>query len=163
KIPVVYIPDPNSPPGTRPDLQGQKPHENQVLQTILFRNPPPVLTWAGNNNGDTPVVTAGQRFIGGSSDDYAEFAGAAPMLGDMDGEGMAENFNQYGLGFKSHESFNAPIGGVRLKESLSKSLADGLSRDGRVLSRTRYVAGGARGTELAFDLPKRRGFSSRSR
>jgi ferric-dicitrate binding protein FerR (iron transport regulator)/tetratricopeptide (TPR) repeat protein len=61
KIPVVYIPDPNLPAGSGVDLHGQKPHENQVLQTVLHRNAPQVLTWAGRNNGDNPIVTAGQR------------------------------------------------------------------------------------------------------
>jgi ferric-dicitrate binding protein FerR (iron transport regulator)/tetratricopeptide (TPR) repeat protein len=61
KIPVVYIPDPNQPAGTRPDLKGQKPHENAVLQTIIVRTSPQFLTWPGRDRGDNPVVTAGQR------------------------------------------------------------------------------------------------------
>lgn len=65
KIPVVYIPDPNQPAGSRPDLKGQKPHANVVLQTIMVRNSPTFLTWPGHNAGDTPVMTAGQRFGGG--------------------------------------------------------------------------------------------------
>jgi ferric-dicitrate binding protein FerR (iron transport regulator)/tetratricopeptide (TPR) repeat protein len=62
KIPVVYIPDPNRPAGVKPDLKGQKPHANQVLQTIMVRNPAPFLTWSGHGGGDTPVETAGQRW-----------------------------------------------------------------------------------------------------
>lgn len=62
KIPVVYIPDPNQPAGSRVDLKGQKPHENQVLQTIMTRNAPQFLTWPGNNGGDNPIETAGQKF-----------------------------------------------------------------------------------------------------
>jgi Ca-activated chloride channel family protein len=62
KIPVVYIPDPNQPAGSRPDLKGQKPHENAVLQTIMTRNPPRFLTWPGHDGGDNPIMTAGQKF-----------------------------------------------------------------------------------------------------
>jgi ferric-dicitrate binding protein FerR (iron transport regulator)/tetratricopeptide (TPR) repeat protein len=62
KIPVVYIPDPNQPAVGRPDLKGQKPHENAVLQTLMVRNAPGFLTWPGHGGGDTPVVTAGQHF-----------------------------------------------------------------------------------------------------
>ena len=57
---MVYIPDPNQPAGAGINLNGQKPHENQVLQTILHRTPPKALTWAGRNNNDNPIVTAGQ-------------------------------------------------------------------------------------------------------
>lgn len=36
KIPVVYVPDPNRPIGSV-DLKGQKPHRNQVVQTVVRR------------------------------------------------------------------------------------------------------------------------------
>ncbi|HKB01627.1 MAG TPA: VIT domain-containing protein [Gemmataceae bacterium] len=62
KIPVVYIPDPNYVGGGRPDLKGQKPHENVVLQTVMVRNPPRFLTYPGQGGGDNAVLTAGQRF-----------------------------------------------------------------------------------------------------
>src|SRR5262245_8648589 len=64
KIPVVYIPDPNQPAGTRPDLQGEKPHANVVLQTVLVRNAPRFLTWPGHGGGDNAIETAGQRWGG---------------------------------------------------------------------------------------------------
>src|SRR5262249_913089 len=64
KIPVVYIPDPNQPAGTRPGLKGQKPHANVVRQTVLVRNPPRFLTWPGQGGGDNPIETAGQRWGG---------------------------------------------------------------------------------------------------
>jgi tetratricopeptide (TPR) repeat protein len=60
----VYIPDPNQPAGTRPDLKGQKPHANAVLQTVLTRNAPRFLTWPGQGGGDNPIETAGQRWGG---------------------------------------------------------------------------------------------------
>src|SRR5262245_15534742 len=80
KIPVVYIPDPNQPAGGRPDLKGQKPHENQVLQTIMVRTPPQFLTWPGHGGGDTPIMTAGQRYSSAfamtdfDADDLAELS-----------------------------------------------------------------------------------------
>lgn len=73
KIPVVYIPDPNQ-PASRVDLKGQKPHENQVLQTIMTRNPPRYLTWPGQNNGDQPIETSGK------------WAFALPMMGGADAD-----------------------------------------------------------------------------
>jgi len=60
-IDVVYEPDENSPPGTRP--ADQKPTEQQVLQTILMRLPPRCLNWLGVPNGPGgPVVTALQLY-----------------------------------------------------------------------------------------------------
>jgi ferric-dicitrate binding protein FerR (iron transport regulator)/tetratricopeptide (TPR) repeat protein len=62
KIPVVYIPDPNQPASGTPDLKGQKPHANQVAQTILVRNPPQFLTSPGQGVNDVAIATAGQNF-----------------------------------------------------------------------------------------------------
>lgn len=50
KIPVVYIPDPTRPlDQNAPNLGDQKPHENQVRQSILVRTAPPILTWSGRD------------------------------------------------------------------------------------------------------------------
>jgi ferric-dicitrate binding protein FerR (iron transport regulator)/tetratricopeptide (TPR) repeat protein len=87
KIPVVYIPDPNQPAGSRPDLKGQKPHENQVLQTIMVRTPPRFLTWPGHGGGDNAIVTAGQRF---------EVFFAVPMEADEVSEFSASDFGLAG-------------------------------------------------------------------
>ncbi len=65
KIPVVYEPDPDSPPAT--GLPGdQKPNEQQVLQTILVRMPPRCLNWPGAPSipGGGPVATALQLYSG---------------------------------------------------------------------------------------------------
>ncbi|HEX3152251.1 MAG TPA: VIT domain-containing protein [Gemmataceae bacterium] len=88
KIPVVFIPDPNLPAGSNPDLKGQKPHANQVAQTIMVRNPPQFLTWPGHGVNDVAVATAGQNF-------GAAFAvpDDVTVLGDLDGieiEALAE-------------------------------------------------------------------------
>ncbi len=65
KIPVVYIPDPNKPLASNaPELREQKPHANQVMQTILVRTPLRYLAWSERNRDDNKVVTAGQRFGG---------------------------------------------------------------------------------------------------
>jgi hypothetical protein len=64
KIPVVYVPDPNKPLDRTPEWNEQKPHANQVMQTILARTPLRYLTWADRNGDDNKVVTAGQRFSG---------------------------------------------------------------------------------------------------
>src|SRR5437763_17130505 len=64
KIPVFFVPDPTQPAGTRPDLKGQKPHANAVLQPVMVRTRPQFLTWPGHGGGDQPVLTAGQRWGG---------------------------------------------------------------------------------------------------
>src|SRR5262245_5153884 len=106
KIPVVYIPDPNQPAGSRPDLKGQKPHENQVLQTIMVRTPPPFLAWPGHGGGDTAIMTAGQRY--GSA-----FAVTNLESEELDGErgddrgtalGAVRELDEKALRFKKHFS-----------------------------------------------------------
>jgi ferric-dicitrate binding protein FerR (iron transport regulator)/tetratricopeptide (TPR) repeat protein len=93
KIPVVYIPDPNQPAGSRPDLKGQKPHENSVLQTILVRNSPRYLTAPGEGGGVNPIETAGQRFgtyfaMPVEQDKVEDLAVEYFAEGDMDGPEM---------------------------------------------------------------------------
>ena len=74
KIPVVYIPDPNKPlDRNAPELTEQKPHANQVMQTILVRTPLRYLTWADRGENDEKVVTAGKRYGG---------VIPVPMMGD---------------------------------------------------------------------------------
>ena len=65
KMPTVYIPDPNQPAGLGIQRINQKPHANEVLQTILCRTMPRYLNWPNNNNqNDSPVLTAGQLYGG---------------------------------------------------------------------------------------------------
>jgi hypothetical protein len=61
KIEVKYIPDPNHiANGNAPNLHGQKPHANQVLQTLLVRTQPVCLTWSNRDSSrDGPILTAG--------------------------------------------------------------------------------------------------------
>src|SRR5439155_8940125 len=50
KIPIVYEPDPDQPADPRaPQLAGQKPHRNQVMQTVMVRKPVGWLRWPGEN------------------------------------------------------------------------------------------------------------------
>lgn len=63
KIPVVFIPDPNKPlERDWRELNEQKPHANQVMQTILVRTPLRYLTWAEQGGNDETVVNAGKRY-----------------------------------------------------------------------------------------------------
>jgi tetratricopeptide (TPR) repeat protein len=107
KIPVVYIPDPNQPAGSRPDLKGQKPHENQVLQTVMVRNQARYLTVPGPNAGRTAVETAGQRFGSAFALPLESDAKGLGIDSDSDGieiEGFALDFaypansDRYGFG-----------------------------------------------------------------
>jgi tetratricopeptide (TPR) repeat protein len=81
KIPVVYEPDPNSPPGTnRPG--DQKPTVQEVLQTILVRVPPRCLNWPNEGGGPNgPAVTAIMLYVGAfaAPDPEVELA----SLGDL--------------------------------------------------------------------------------
>ena len=93
KIPVVHIPDPNSPWSAREAVAGQKPHENQVLSTILTRQAPVVLQGPGLP-GQPPVLqNAAQRF--GTA--IAIPDEALLSLGDGETE-LAEEFSNSDLG-----------------------------------------------------------------
>jgi ferric-dicitrate binding protein FerR (iron transport regulator)/tetratricopeptide (TPR) repeat protein len=60
KVPVVYIPDPNKPlDRNAPELTEQKPHANQVMQTILTRQPMRYLNW-GERNSERDEFGLGQ-------------------------------------------------------------------------------------------------------
>jgi len=62
KVPVVYEPDPNH-PLTLEDAKklaaATKPHENVVRQSLIVRQPAPVLAWPGRNQDNNPDRTAG--------------------------------------------------------------------------------------------------------
>ncbi len=65
KIPIVYEPDPNSPydPSKTP---GQKPNEQQVLQTILVRVPPRCLNAPGEPGGNSNAVVRAIELYSGA-------------------------------------------------------------------------------------------------
>ncbi|MBO0698484.1 MAG: FecR domain-containing protein, partial [Zavarzinella sp.] len=123
KIPVVYIPDPNQPAGSRPDLKGQKPHENAVLQTIMVRNPPRFLTYPGHGGGDTAVETAGQRygaaFAMPTDAEEDEERLAELQLGDIDKAGAVDKLHWFKDGLPK-------LGKPLSRESLAR-LRDGIS------------------------------------
>lgn len=56
KIPVVYVPDPNQ-PANSVNLKGQKPHANQVHQTLITRQTTGFLTWPGRSSDQAPRGT----------------------------------------------------------------------------------------------------------
>jgi ferric-dicitrate binding protein FerR (iron transport regulator)/tetratricopeptide (TPR) repeat protein len=124
EVPVVYIPDPNQPADSRrPDLQGQMPHANQVLQTVLVRTRPSILTGPNGSSNDSPYQTAGQ-FYGGAyaipegkdagrlgrllTDDLADGTSNTIALGDgsvrlMLGGYVVEDSNMGGIEFRRRE------------------------------------------------------------
>ena len=66
KMPTVYIPDPNQPAGNGPGFTAQKPHRNQVMQSILCRTMPRYMILPNTAvAGDEAVQTAG-KFFGGA-------------------------------------------------------------------------------------------------
>jgi anti-sigma factor RsiW len=65
KIPVVYEPDPAHPVDPRFAPKGTKPSANEILQTILVRVPPRLLSGPGQTaQANSPVVTALQVYTG---------------------------------------------------------------------------------------------------
>jgi tetratricopeptide (TPR) repeat protein len=90
KVPVVYIPDPNQPADSRrPDLQGQKPHANQVLQTVLVRTRPSILTGPNGSSNDSPYQTAGQVYGGAYAIPEGKDSGRLGRL-VMNGEALGD-------------------------------------------------------------------------
>lgn len=83
KIPVVYVPDPNM-PMARGAIAGQKPHEMQVLSTILTRQVSRVLQGPGIPGQQQPILNAAQYFGPTVAMPEVVLQGVERMDGDLD-------------------------------------------------------------------------------
>ncbi len=152
KIPVVYVPDPNRPAGSV-DLKGQKPHENQIIPTILTRQAPMFLAVPGQANADAPNATAGQNLHGYFAMPISE---DSPNLGDLDGVmSGADNPLEAQLGAERWKRSSSEV------EELSKNLSDGRVKladrevsfaNFRKLDKAKKMMGGRTGGTRNWDL-----------
>jgi ferric-dicitrate binding protein FerR (iron transport regulator)/tetratricopeptide (TPR) repeat protein len=83
KMPTVYIPDPNQPAGSGIQRVNQKPHANEVLQTIWCRTMPQYVNWSANNVNDSPILNAGQLYGAYGVPEFGAPGMSAPELSKL--------------------------------------------------------------------------------